>query len=206
MHTTCAALQRHMIAHNDIGRAVDKRMLRHHIFELAALEGSQHFVVAFPARGQRLFKKALRHDIVFLAAADHMIGEIRAETNRHIAGQRPGRGLSLIHILANVAGVLILAGGIGNMIDRLAYGYVVDFLYVKLINFPIFNFADCCVVIGAALLLVAFLFVYKDEKIQPVKADALSAGEDGASQPQEDGEQHEDRRDDGSAGDGGEPA
>lgn len=108
--------------------------------------------------------------------------------------------------LANVAGVLILAGGIGNMIDRLAYGYVVDFLYVKLINFPIFNFADCCVVIGAALLLVAFLFVYKDEKIQPVKADALSAGEDGASQPQEDGEQHEDRRDDGSAGDGGEPA
>lgn len=108
--------------------------------------------------------------------------------------------------LANVAGVLILAGGIGNMIDRLAYGYVVDFLYVKLINFPIFNFADCCVVIGAALLLVALLFVYKDEKIQPVKADALSAGEDGASQPQEDGEQYEDRRDDGSAGDGGEPA
>lgn len=108
--------------------------------------------------------------------------------------------------LANVAGVLILAGGIGNMIDRLAYGYVVDFLYVKLINFPIFNFADCCVVIGAALLLVAFLFVYKDEKIQPVKADALPTGEDGASQPQEDGEQHEDRRDDGSAGDGGEPA
>ena len=92
MHTACAALQRHMIAHNDIGRAVDKRMLCHHIFELAALEGSQHFVVAFPARGQRLFKKALRHDIVFLAAADHMIGEIRAETNRHIAGQRPGRG------------------------------------------------------------------------------------------------------------------
>ena len=108
--------------------------------------------------------------------------------------------------LANVAGVLILAGGIGNMIDRLAYGYVVDFLYVKLINFPIFNFADCCVVIGAALLLVAFLFVYKDEKIQPVKADALPTGEDEASQPQEDGEQHEDRRDDGSAGDGGEPA
>lgn len=108
--------------------------------------------------------------------------------------------------LANVAGVLILAGGIGNMIDRLAYGYVVDFLYVKLINFPIFNFADCCVVIGAALLLVAFLFVYKDEKIQPVKADALLTGEDEASQPQEDGEQHEDRRDDGSAGDGGEPA
>ena len=85
--------------------------------------------------------------------------------------------------------MVILAGGIGNMIDRLAYGYVVDFLYVKLINFPIFNFADCCVVIGAALLLVAFLFVYKDEKIQPVKADALPTGEDGASQPQEDGEQ-----------------
>ena len=39
--------------------------------------------------------------------------------------------------------VLIMAGAIGNLIDRIAYGYVIDFLYFKLIDFPIFNFADC---------------------------------------------------------------
>lgn len=58
--------------------------------------------------------------------------------------------------------VLILAGGVGNLIDRVWYGYVIDFIYFRLINFPIFNFADCCVVIGAALLFVFVLFIYKD--------------------------------------------
>ena len=55
--------------------------------------------------------------------------------------------------LMNISGVLIVAGGVGNLIDRIANGYVVDFLYFRLINFPIFNFADCCVVVGAVLLL-----------------------------------------------------
>ncbi len=108
--------------------------------------------------------------------------------------------------LANAAGVLILAGGIGNMVDRLAYGYVVDFLYAKFINFPIFNFADCCVVIGAALLLVAFLFVYKEDTVPPAKEEALPAEDGDISREQEDVTQDEDRRDDGSAGDGGQPA
>ena len=72
---------------------------------------------------------------------------------------------------ANIAGTLILAGGIGNMIDRVAHGYVVDFLYFKLINFPVFNVADCYVVIGAALLLIFFFFFYKEEN-QPEKAAA----------------------------------
>ena len=59
--------------------------------------------------------------------------------------------------------VLILAGGIGNLIDRIVFGYVVDFLYLRLINFPVFNFADCCVVIGAVLLIFFILFIYKDD-------------------------------------------
>lgn len=70
----------------------------------------------------------------------------------------------------NVASTLIIAGGIGNLIDRIAYGYVVDFLYVKLINFPVFNVADCCVVIGAILLLILFLFFYKPEEKQSEEA------------------------------------
>ncbi len=66
------------------------------------------------------------------------------------------------HPVFRVSCLLILAGGIGNLIDRVLLGYVVDFLYFKLIDFPIFNFADCCVVIGAVLLVVYLLFVYKD--------------------------------------------
>ncbi|MBQ1303134.1 MAG: signal peptidase II, partial [Firmicutes bacterium] len=52
---------------------------------------------------------------------------------------------------------LIIGGGIGNLIDRIRLGYVVDFLDFCLIHFPVFNFADCCVTIGAALLVLGFL-------------------------------------------------
>ena len=59
---------------------------------------------------------------------------------------------------------LIMAGAIGNLIDRVSQGYVVDFLYFKLIDFPIFNVADCYVTVGTALLLVLFLWFYSDEE------------------------------------------
>ncbi|MEG1687653.1 MAG: signal peptidase II, partial [Angelakisella sp.] len=44
------------------------------------------------------------------------------------------------------------------LIDRVINGYVVDYIYFEPINFPIFNFADCCVVIGTGLLFVYLLF------------------------------------------------
>ena len=84
--------------------------------------------------------------------------------------------------LMNISGALIVAGGVGNLIDRIANGYVVDFLYFKLINFPIFNFADCCVVIGAVLLLVFFFFFYEEKPKPGVPADAAEgAAEESAS-------------------------
>jgi signal peptidase II len=54
---------------------------------------------------------------------------------------------------------LILAGAMGNLIDRLARGYVIDFLdfYVKSSHFPFFNVADSCITVGATLLIVTFL-------------------------------------------------
>ena len=61
---------------------------------------------------------------------------------------------------------MIMAGAAGNLIDRVSQGYVVDFLYVKLINFPIFNVADCYVTVGTALLLVLFLWFYTDEEFE----------------------------------------
>ena len=54
--------------------------------------------------------------------------------------------------------VLILAGAVGNLIDRLRQGYVVDLLYFRLIDFPIFNVADIYVCVGAALFLWTMLF------------------------------------------------
>ena len=61
--------------------------------------------------------------------------------------------------------VLLASGAIGNVIDRLSRGFVVDFLYFKLINFPIFNVADCYVVIAAGLLILLTGFYYKDEDL-----------------------------------------
>ena len=58
--------------------------------------------------------------------------------------------------LASIA--LILGGGIGNLIDRIFNnGLVVDFIDVRIINFPIFNFADICAVCGAGLLLLTVI-------------------------------------------------
>ena len=51
----------------------------------------------------------------------------------------------------------ILGGGVGNLIDRIYRGYVIDFIYVKIINFAIFNFADICVTCGTAVLLFILL-------------------------------------------------
>ena len=61
--------------------------------------------------------------------------------------------------------ILITAGALGNMVDRIAQGYVVDFFYFSLINFPIFNVADIYVTTATALLLFLFCFYYKEEEL-----------------------------------------
>lgn len=57
-----------------------------------------------------------------------------------------------------IAVSLILAGALGNLTDRILLGSVIDFLDAKCIHFPIFNIADCCVVIGAVLFCI---YVFK---------------------------------------------
>jgi len=54
--------------------------------------------------------------------------------------------------------VLILAGTIGNFIDRIKMGYVVDMFQLDFINFPIFNIADMCLTVGVVLMIIAILF------------------------------------------------
>lgn len=69
---------------------------------------------------------------------------------------------------------LIIAGGIGNLIDRIFLGYVVDFVDVRIINFAVFNFADVCAVCGAIMLFVFFAIdEFKDGKKK--KADKATA-------------------------------
>lgn len=60
--------------------------------------------------------------------------------------------------LAQVGGWLTVAGAIGNMLDRALRGYVVDFIYVYAINFPIFNIADICLTVGAAIVIIYVVF------------------------------------------------
>ena len=60
--------------------------------------------------------------------------------------------------------ILIIAGGAGNLIDRIFRGFVVDYIEVRLFNFAVFNFADCCVVVGAIMLLVYTIFLDKPKR------------------------------------------
>lgn len=56
--------------------------------------------------------------------------------------------------------MLVISGGIGNLIDRIfRNGRVVDYFDVQLFDFAIFNFADCCVVVGVILLMIYILFI-----------------------------------------------
>lgn len=61
--------------------------------------------------------------------------------------------------------VLVLAGAVGNIIDRLFRGYVVDFFEFTFFEWPVFNVADIYVVAGVILLMFLILFVIKDEDI-----------------------------------------
>ena len=62
----------------------------------------------------------------------------------------------------------IVAGAIGNIIDRIRNGFVVDFIYFCLIDFPVFNVADIFVTCSAIALIVLFLFVYKEDDIDRI--------------------------------------
>ncbi|MCI7758664.1 MAG: signal peptidase II [Oscillospiraceae bacterium] len=81
---------------------------------------------------------------------------------------------------------LIIGGGIGNLIDRIFNdGNVVDFIDFRIINFPIFNFADICAVCGAGLLMIMVIVDEIRERKRKKQAAAKSPetvdGDDGKS-------------------------
>ena len=78
------------------------------------------------------------------------------------------------HPLGVSACLLILGGGIGNIIDRIRLGYVVDMFDLLLFSYPVFNLADCFVVVGAILGAVYYLWIYE-------KFDARKKSDDTAT-------------------------
>ncbi len=64
---------------------------------------------------------------------------------------------------------LILGGTLGNFIDRIGSKYVLDFIRLDFINFPIFNIADICINCGAALLIICILFISNDNEPKALK-------------------------------------
>ena len=68
---------------------------------------------------------------------------------------------------------LLFGGAVGNFIDRIIRGYVVDLLYFKLIDFPVFNIADVFICTGAALFFIYFQFQHQSPKsAKEVESDA----------------------------------
>ena len=97
-------------------------------------------------------------------------------------------GLAAIALLAihekpssrwiQVAVGLVLGGGIGNMIDRVRLGYVVDFIDCRFINFYVFNIADSCVCVGCALyLLTVVITELRGKKNQTEEVETADANE-----------------------------
>ena len=78
--------------------------------------------------------------------------------------------------LLSTAIALFIAGGIGNLIDRIRFGYVVDMFELKLFRFAIFNFADICVTFAFVMVLIYAIFI--DPKIEKkLKVEKTSAKE-----------------------------
>lgn len=75
---------------------------------------------------------------------------------------------------------LILAGGIGNLIDRIIHNYVIDFIDVRIIKFAVFNFADICAVVGTSLLIIFYIIeeVKDSKKKSPIKAEIKDTSDD----------------------------
>ena len=70
--------------------------------------------------------------------------------------------------------IMIISGGIGNLIDRVRIKEVIDFIKLDFISFPIFNFADICVVIGA--LVFCLWIILSDIKTKREKKDSIQDG------------------------------
>ena len=72
----------------------------------------------------------------------------------------------------NVCLLLVISGGLGNVIDRIVNGFVVDFIEPLFIDFAVFNFADCCITVGALLMIAYQIYeLVREQKNKSKKND-----------------------------------
>lgn len=81
----------------------------------------------------------------------------------------------------HLVGIGIMAGAAGNLTDRIQNGYVVDFFYFRLIDFPVFNMADIYVVLSSIFLVLYVMFFYQEEELERIikKKPNKQGGESG---------------------------
>ncbi len=90
------------------------------------------------------------------------------------------------YLLLRLPVLVCLAGALGNFIDRIFRGYVIDFFYFKLIDFPIFNVADIYITCSAVFFLLLFVFKYKEDDFSFIgKKKNASASVEAPSNTQE---------------------
>lgn len=117
------------------------------ILELQYLENTGSAFSLF--QGKKVF--ILIMGVVFLALICFFLYKLPARKKFRIT-----------HILA----AILISGALGNIIDRIRYDFVVDFISFVLIRFPVFNVADCFIVVSAICMFFLFMFVYKEEDLE----------------------------------------
>lgn len=69
------------------------------------------------------------------------------------------------YIIGHILLSMIITGAIGNMADRILYNFVVDFIYVSIVNFPIFNVADIYITLATIVAIFVIIFYYKEDDL-----------------------------------------
>lgn len=91
---------------------------------------------------------------------------IKHKINSLIYSDKIEKKLKNKFLLLDIILLILVSGALGNFIDRVRLDYVIDFIYFRLIDFPIFNLADCYVSISAFMLIFMFIFIIKDNEYQ----------------------------------------
>ena len=93
--------------------------------------------------------------------------------------------------LLRIFTIITIGGAVGNLIDRIRLNYVVDFIYAKFINFPVFNFADICVTVSAFMLVILYIFIYKDDEEESKITSKINESSTEETEADSDEESHE---------------
>jgi len=126
-----------VIVFNTIGKTGDSILVIPNFLQITYVE---NFGAAFGVFVTRIFLIAVNLLIIFVVAK-------LLFSKKYNWDNKSSLGLSLI-----------LAGGIGNLIDRVFRGYVIDYIDItQVINYPVFNFADICIVVGVMLIMIMII-------------------------------------------------